>query len=437
MNRHRILSILCILTLLLFGVRGAEADIRFPQPEFESGHLLPASFTPAARSRALEYADVAVLAICLALASYLALRKRSRTLLFFLMVFALLYFGFWKKGCVCPVGATQNLALALFDPQYRIPITVIAFFTLPLAVALVFGRTFCAAVCPLGALQDVFLLKPVRVPSWLAQVLGMIPYAYLGFIILGVATGSGFYICRVDPFVSFFRRSGSINRLLYSAAFLLAGVFIGRPYCRFLCPYGVLLRWMSRFSRHHVTITPDECVQCRLCENACPFGCIHTPQAETEPLPVRREKRRLITLLVLVPVLVAAGGIIGSRLDVPLSRINRTVLLAEQLAGEQSGKIFDLTLEAEAFRASGKPRGELLAEALSLRSGFRRGGFILGSFLGLVLGLRLIELSIRRKRDRFEIDRAGCFSCGRCFAACPREQRIRKERKGRIIVHEP
>ena len=426
-----------MLTLLLFGVRGAKADIRFPKPEFESGYLLPASFTPAARSQALEYADVAVLAICLALASYLALRKRSRTLLFFLMVFALLYFGFWKKGCVCPVGATQNLALALFDPQYRIPITVIAFFTLPLAVALVFGRTFCAAVCPLGALQDVFLLKPVRVPSWLAQVLGMIPYAYLGFIILGVATGSGFYICRVDPFVSFFRRSGSINRLLYSAAFLLAGVFIGRPYCRFLCPYGVLLRWMSRFSRHHVTITPDECVQCRLCENACPFGCIHTPQAETEPLPVRREKRRLITLLVLVPVLVAAGGIIGSRLDVPLSRINRTVLLAEQLAGEQSGKIFDLTLEAEAFRAWGKPRGELLAEALSLRSGFRRGGFILGSFLGLVLGLRLIELSIRRKRDRFEIDRAGCFSCGRCFAACPREQRIRKERKGRIIVHEP
>ena len=32
---------------------------------------------------------------------------------------------------------------------------------------------------------------------------------------------------------------------------LVSGVFIARPYCRFLCPYGILLRWASLFSRWH------------------------------------------------------------------------------------------------------------------------------------------------------------------------------------------
>ena len=235
------------------------------------------------------------------------------------------------------MGATHKNAQELFDPLYKIPIAVVAFFTIPLLFALFFGRTFCAAVCPLGALQDVFLLKPVKLPAWLNQTLGMIPAVYLGFIILGVATGSGFFICRYDPFVIFFRRSGSLNRLIYSTAFLLAGVFIGRPYCRFLCPYSVLLRWMSRFSKWHVTITPDECVQCRLCEDACPFGLIHAPSEVKSTGITKRDTKRLLVLLILVPILIASGGVVGSRLNAPLSRINRRVLLAEQIARENTG----------------------------------------------------------------------------------------------------
>lgn len=429
--------IIGVLTLLCLGANQAFAIIRFPHPEFESGYAIPDTFTPAPRAAFLEYVDIAVLIICLSLASYLGLRKRTRTGIFFLMLFSLLYFGFWRKGCVCPVGATQNIALVLFDPLYKIPIAVVAFFTIPLLFALFFGRTFCAAVCPLGALQDVFLLRPTRLPSWLSQSLGMIPYIYLGFIILGVATGSGFFICRYDPFVSFFRRSGSLNRLIYSTAFLLAGVFIGRPYCRFLCPYGVLLRWMSRFSKWHVTITPDECVQCRLCEDACPFDLIHAPSEVKSTSIAKRDTRRLLVLLILVPILIASGGVVGSRLNVPLSRINRRVLLAEQIARENTGITTETTLETETFRQSGEPESDLFSEAFALRGDFGRAGFFIGCFLGFVLSMRLIELTVKKKRDQYEIDRAGCFSCGRCFAACPKEQSIRKSQKGRIIAHEP
>jgi polyferredoxin len=44
--------------------------------------------------------------------------------------------------------------------------------------------------------------------------------------------------------------TGSVFILSMGAAFILLGLFVGRPYCRFLCPYGALLK--SRFARLEV-----------------------------------------------------------------------------------------------------------------------------------------------------------------------------------------
>ena len=52
---------------------------------------------------------------------------------------------------------------------------VIAFFFLPLVAALLFGRVFCGGVCPLGAVQDLVLLRPVTVPEKLDRVLRWLP----------------------------------------------------------------------------------------------------------------------------------------------------------------------------------------------------------------------------------------------------------------------
>ena len=36
--------------------------------------------------------------------------------------------------------------------------------------------------------------------------------------------------------------------LLLGGAFVVIGMFVGRPYCRFLCPYGALLKLASSIS---------------------------------------------------------------------------------------------------------------------------------------------------------------------------------------------
>jgi ferredoxin len=301
---------------------------------------------------------------------------------------------------------------------------VTAFFVLPLVFALFAGRTFCAGVCPHGALQDLVLLKPVKVPPWLEQPLSVLPYIYLGAGVLFAATGSAFIICQYDPFVPIFRMSGRSLMVLSGAALLLLGVFVGRPYCRFLCPYGALLKLGSIVAKWRVRVTPNYCTQCRLCEASCPFGAMREPESSPSGAQaLAKDRRRLAWMLALLPVLLAGGGWLGHQFSAPASRLHPTVSLADQLVrAEGTAPKFgalspdDLALE----RAQQTPK-EILTEAAGIRRKFAIGGWIFGAWVGLVIGAKLISLSVRRKRTDYEPDRGDCFACARCFEYCPNE----------------
>jgi NAD-dependent dihydropyrimidine dehydrogenase PreA subunit len=411
-------SLRSIILLLVFFAVPARAEFRFPMPEFASGYKHPAVYTPAPSNMMAGW-DIVVLIAMLTLATIFVLKRRKRREIFLLTLFSLIYFGFWRNGCVCAVGSVQNVAAGICNSAYGVPLTVLVFFALPLIFALLFGRVFCAAVCPLGAIQEAVAVKPVKVPLAVEKVLSIVPYLYLGLAMLSVAMGAGFIICRYDPFVGFFRMGASFSLLIFGGLMLLLGMFVARPYCRFLCPYGVLLNWASRLSRRHATITPAECIQCGLCAGSCPYNAINEPEPEAAPESRSKGARRLGLLILLFPVLVALGIGTGRLLREPLSRMHPTVRLAERIAGEELGRYSKTTIESEAFRASDTPNEKLYAEAVTIKAGFGRGGMGLGAFIGLVIGCKLIAVSIRRKRTDYEPDRGTCYSCGRCFKYCP------------------
>ena len=417
-------KILILLMIVISGLQFVElqAQQRFPKPEFESGHTQPPTITPEPRSTTMEYVDIFLLLASLSLVTWLVLKKRSRISVFWVSVFALVYFGFIREGCVCSVGSLQNIVLALFNPNYQIPVSVIVFFALPLIFSLFYGRVFCAAVCPLGAVQDFFLIRPVSMKKWLQSVLGLIPYIYLGLAILYAATSTDFIICRYDPFVGIFRFNATFMMYVIGGAILLISMFVGRPYCRFLCPYGVLLNLTSRLSKKHLSITPTECIQCRLCENSCPFGAIDKPVEAKKVEDRRKIVRRYSWMVLLLPVLMFIGGWTFASFHETLAKVNPKVELAGLILENPEVLTKDMSEDIDAFRDSGKTKEQLFTEAATIVSDFYKGSWLLGGFLGLVFGLTLMKLTIVRYRTDYTPNKGGCFSCARCVDYCPVEK---------------
>jgi ferredoxin len=264
-------------------------------------------------------------------------------------------------------------------------------------------------------MQDLVAFSPMKIGTRLNTVLGVIPYIYLGFAILYAATGTDFIICRYDPFVGIFRLNASFGMFVFAGILLLLGIFIARPYCRFLCPYGVLLNWMSRFSWKHMTITPSHCIQCRLCEDSCPYDAINIPVIEKNPESRQTRRRKLMLLSILIPLLVFIGAWTMSGLSEMLASVNPKVALIKQL--EKDSK--DESFEIQAFKSSGKQLTAAYSEAKSVVKEFKTGSLILGGFLGLTFGLLIAGRMIRKYNPDYVPDKARCYSCARCIDYCP------------------
>jgi len=423
-NDKKIMRIILLSGILLMILlpAGIKAQQRFPKPEFENGYVLPATETPNPTSGTMEYLDVAVLLMVMGMTSWYVLRRRSRQGVLWMSLFSLLYFGFYRQGCICPVGSIQNIVLSFADPGYAVPVTVLIFFLLPLTFSLFFGRVFCASACPLGAIQDLLVVKPLTLPVWLQKTLGMFPYLYFILAVLFAATGTDFIICRYDPFVGIFRLNGPFLMISLGVVFLLMSIFIGRPYCRFLCPYGVLLKWTSMVSRWHLTITPSKCIQCRLCTTSCPFDAISHPTLPKVTRKSRGEIRKFILYLLLIPLWIAAGGYTGWKAHVPLSKVHPDVYLAELLI-DRPELIHDKeNIDVQTFLSSGKTMEMLVDDARDIRNKFKTGSTLAGAFFGLIIGLLLLNRTIFRRNSDYRPDQGNCYSCGRCMDYCPVEK---------------
>jgi hypothetical protein len=141
------------------------------------------------------------------------------------------------------------------------------------------------------------------------------------------------------------------------------------------------------------------------------------------PTALTLDRRRLTKFIVALPLLIIACGWLASQVSVAFSQVDKHVALAERVPGStpiiaepgnQNSAILALA------RAQQDPKA-MLTRAVEIRHRFATGGWWFGGFVGLVLGIKLISLSLHARRTDYEPDRGACVACARCFMSCPNE----------------
>lgn len=189
----------------------------------------------------------------------------------------------------CPLGSLQN---ALANKNYRVPYYV---FGIILLYCIMFGRTICGFLCPVGLGQD--LLFKIKTPKLkknkFTRILSYLKYVMLAVLVFGVTlvfTGLDIvvpafckYICPAGTF------GGAIMLLLNPAnenmysmlgplftwkmivliVVLVASIFIYRAFCRFLCPLGAIYGIFNRFAMLGIKVNQDDCTNCGKCVTVC------------------------------------------------------------------------------------------------------------------------------------------------------------------------
>jgi NAD-dependent dihydropyrimidine dehydrogenase PreA subunit len=186
-----------------------------------------------------------------------------------------------------------------------------------------------------------------------------------------------------------------------------------------------LLKLASLASKWRVRVTPDVCTQCRLCEQSCPFGAMREPQpTEINSKWLTADRRRLGWLLALLPALVFGGAWAGSKLSPAAAQLHPSVALAERYTRQQShpARYGPMTPEALSLQRAADNPAAILTVAADARRRFDLACNLFGGWVGLVIGVKLLALSVRSSGTDYEPDRGACFSCARCFSACPNER---------------
>lgn len=155
-----------------------------------------------------------------------------------------------------------------------------------LIYSIFWGRKFCGYVCPLGTLQEFaygFHKRKYRTKH-------IVPYfyekrfAYVKYVVLAVTSvltvlGVSYIFIRLCPIYAM----SQLPRLALPGLGILllivvAGIFMERFWCRYLCPYAALMNLFQYIGkvfgikRRKIHRNLERCIDCCICETYCPMN---------------------------------------------------------------------------------------------------------------------------------------------------------------------
>lgn len=214
------------------------------------------------------------------------------------LTFTLFYIGWYAQAQLSVVNTLTLFSAILTDFHWEFFLMDPLVFILWLftaATMLLWNRgTFCGWLCPFGSLQELtnriakkLGVKQITVPHLLHTRLSAIKYVIF-FALLAISLydlGQAEHFAEIEPFktaiiLKFMREWWFV---VFAVTLLLAGLFIERFFCRYLCPLGAAIAIPARFRifdwlrRYPMCGNP-----CQICTHECPVQAI-APEGDIHP----------------------------------------------------------------------------------------------------------------------------------------------------------
>jgi polyferredoxin len=191
-----------------------------------------------------------------------------------------------------PISSMMSFFMFLLtgEVHYAHPAGMFIFFAI-LMVSLVFGKSFCSWLCPVGFISELvgvagekFLKKvfnfKLNMPKWLDYSLRSLKYLLLAFFVFSIfflmstmavrAFLDSPYNLSADVKMFYFFANISRTSLIVLSVLFVLSIFVRSFWCRFLCPYGALLGIMNFIGPNKIKRNPTSCIDCGLCTKVCP-----------------------------------------------------------------------------------------------------------------------------------------------------------------------
>jgi len=189
---------------------------------------------------------------------------------------------------LCPFGGIETLWSLISGAGLlkRIAVSSVILLATTLLIAVVFRRAFCGYLCPLGAVQELFgkigkaiwpKNRPVM-PAVIDKPARLLKYGILVFFTVWTWQAATLVIRPYDPWVAWMHLTSAelLVEFGIGAAVLgislLGSIVYDRFFCKYLCPMGGFLGAISRFSLFKVRRVESTCIDCKLCDHACPVN---------------------------------------------------------------------------------------------------------------------------------------------------------------------
>ena len=167
---------------------------------------------------------------------------KTKTLRLVTLLLSIAIIGFWRNALLSLTlfysWLTSGFSLAT---QWVLIIMALLAIVLPLFTGKAF---YCTYLCPMGALQELAgkcCRKKVNMSKTLVTILLIVRKLFLLTILILLTFGVIMDLAAFEPFGAFSIQNVWIVSIVFAVVILVISLFIPRPWCRFLCPTGLLL----------------------------------------------------------------------------------------------------------------------------------------------------------------------------------------------------